>query len=507
MSEFNPTDPTGGPAERDDDIARHTRQIWIDRRPILVVLAARLKRQLVTISLFLLFFLLLSLEAPQGLSTEGYRTLCLFLLCSSLWVSNLLPLSITSLLAVAGIPLLSIMEADKAYAYFGNPVVFFVLGAFILGAAVVSCGLSTRIAIWVLKRFGHTPRKLVLSVFFLCAGLSCVMSEHAVAAMMFPIAVELMHGLNLRPGRSPMAKSLFFALAWGCIAGGTLTVLGGGRGPLAIGFLEEIGPQRWGHMAPNFHTITFVDYILYGLPLVVILLAVGWAILTFALRPEIDSVEPARIRLQEKINELGKTTWREQGVGIVLLSTIAAWVLVGHTYGLENIAMLGVGALFALRLARWREIEEGVNWGIVLTYGGAICLGSAMVESGLAGWFTGQVLPVEITSPKLFLLTIGVLVVLLTEFMSNSTVIAIMMPTALSLAPATLDPRIVVMSVVLPSNFAFMFPAATPATAMAYSSGTFAPIEAMRLGLLLDLAGLTALAGLIFLYWPAIGLL
>ena len=81
------------------------------------------------------------------------------------------------------------------------------------------------------------------------------------------------------------------------------------------------------------------------------------------------------------------------------------------------------------------------------------------------------------------------------------------MPTALSLAPATLDPRIVVMSVVLPSNFAFMFPAATPATAMAYSSGTFAPIEAMRLGLLLDLAGLTALAGLIFLYWPAIGLL
>ena len=507
MSDLVPTDPPEGPSNHENDVARHTRQIWIDRRPILLVLATRLKQQLITLSLFGVFFLLLTLEPPEGLSLEGYRTLCLFILCSSLWVSNLLPLSITSLLAVAGIPLLNIMEADKAYAYFGNPVVFFVLGAFILGAAVVSCGLSTRIAIWVLRRFGHTPRKLVLSVFFLCAALSCVMSEHAVAAMMFPIAVELMHGLNLRPGRSTMAKSLFSALAWGCIAGGTLTVLGGGRGPLAIGFLEEIGPQRWAHLDTSFHTITFVDYILYGLPLVITLLAVGWAILTFALVPEIDSVEPARKRLQEKINEMGKISWREQGVGLVLLSTVAAWVFVGHEYGLENIAMLGVGALFVLRLARWREIEEGVNWGIVLTYGGAICLGSAMVESGLAAWFTGQVLPVEITSPKLFLFTVGALVVLLTEFMSNSTVIAIMMPTALSLAPGSVDPRIVVMAVVLPSNFAFMFPAATPATAMAYSSGTFAPFEAIRFGLLLDLAGLAALAGLIFFYWPAIGLL
>ena len=474
-------------------------QVWIDRRPILVVIASRFQKPFITLGILCLFLLAIQLQPPQGLDQKGFRVFCLFMLCVTYWVSGLLPLSITSLLAIAAIPLLGIMPAEQAYSYFGSSVIFFVLGAFILGAAVVSCGLSTRLAVRVLKRFGQSPWSLVYSVYFLCALMSCLMSEHAVAAMVFPIVVELVRALKLKPGRSAMAKALYFAIAWGCIIGGTTTFLGGGRGPLAIGFLEKTFPGQ---------SIGFMEYIFYNLPLVLCLLGVGAFILKTVFPLEIQSIQPAHDRLEQQISWLGKISWREQGVALVLIATIVLWATVGHTIGLANIALLGVGALFLFRLSTWREIEENVNWAILLTYGGAICLGAAMSQTGAAHWLISEIVGEHIPSPQILLITIGILVTFMTEFMSNSAVIAIMMPAALALAPVfQLDPRVVTMAVILPSNFAFMLPAATPATAMAYSSGAFEPGEALKYGFLLDFAGLFFLSALVFIYWPLIGLL
>ena len=151
----------------------------------------------------------------------------------------------------------------------------------------------------------------------------------------------------------------------------------------------------------------------------------------------------------------------------------------------------------------WQDIEENVNWGIILMYGGAITLGSALAATGAAEWMTNLIVGDWKGSPELLMMAIGVLSVVLTEFMSNSAVIAILMPPALSLAANLgIDPRLMTMAVVLPSNFAFMLPMATPATAMAYSSGTFSPAEAVRRGAVMDLAGIVLLAGLIHVYWP-----
>ena len=96
-------------------------QIFVDRRPLWIVLFDRLRRYLLLALFFGVFFvLLMTLEGPSDLSAEGYKVLCLFFLCVLLWSTNLIPLSITSLLAIAAVPLLGVMEASKAYSYFGN---------------------------------------------------------------------------------------------------------------------------------------------------------------------------------------------------------------------------------------------------------------------------------------------------------------------------------------------------------------------------------------------------
>lgn len=473
-------------------------KVIIDRRPMWLILMSRFRPLLFVAALFAAFFFALQLDPPSGLNIAAWRTLCLFGLTVSLWISGIVPLAITSLLCIALIPLLGILNASQAYAYFGNKAVFFILGAFILGAAIVGCGLSTRMTIIALRRFGKTPRKLVLTVYLFTAIASCLMSEHAVAAMTFPIVWQITHALKLRRGHSVYGKSLYFALAWGCIIGGTTTILGGARGPLAIGILEEITKGQY--------TISFLQYVIYDLPLVILLMFFGWLILRFGYPPEIKSVDVAIEELETKIHAMGKWSLSERLVLIIMALTILTWIFAGEKLGLANIAIISAAAMFMFNLITWKDVEENVNWGVLLMFGGAITLGGAMSDTKAALWITQSIFGDWQGSAQTLMLMLGVVSLVLTEFMSNSAVIAILMPPALTLAKDYgIDPRLMTMAIVLPSNFAFMMPMATPATAMAYSSGFFTMREAMTAGMKFNLAGFVALLFLIYVYWPLFG--
>src|SRR5204862_8093303 len=115
------------------------------------------------------------MPATAGLSVGGQRTLAVFVLCLVYWVTSVLPLMVTSLLAMVLLPTTGAISAKDTYALFGNEAVFFILGAFILAAALMKCGLSTRIAITILRRFGHTPRSLLLSLFLMNAFMAFFM--------------------------------------------------------------------------------------------------------------------------------------------------------------------------------------------------------------------------------------------------------------------------------------------------------------------------------------------
>jgi sodium-dependent dicarboxylate transporter 2/3/5 len=484
-------------------MSQNKRRFIIDRRPMMVLILERLRRQLWLGLVFGVFALVITQSPPDGLTHAGWSTLCIFGLCVVLWATSLLPLAVTSLLAMAFIPLFDVMEASQAYRYFGSKVVFFILGAFMLSAALTTSGLSKRVATLIVERYGRTPRQLILAVFFMSALGATVMSSHAVAAMVFPIVVDIARALKLRPLRSKMGMALFFALAWGCIIGGSLTILGGGRGPLAIGLLEEATLDATSGLN---QTIGFTEYILYGAPMVLLMLGVGAYILVRHFKPEIDSTDAARVELAQKLHRMGKITIKERVVGLVVLVTIALWVFMGDRLGIANIAICSVGLLFVLGTISWREVEDNINWGVIIMYGGAICLGGAMDASGAALWLTGLVMNVT-DSPAVLMLIIVILSAGLTEFMSNSAVIAMLMPPALALAEAHgVDVKAMTMAVVLPSNFAFMFPVSTPVTAIAWSAGYYTPGKVASTGLILHGFGLVCMCLLILWWWPSLGL-
>src|SRR5262249_273474 len=157
--------------------------VVVDTRPLWRILVGETYRPIVLLIGLAAFVAVRTMSPPAGLTPPAQSALAIFALCLLSWLPNVIPLMLTSLPPLLLLPATGAISAKAAYALVGNEAVFFILGAFILAAALMKCGLSTRIAITVLRRFGHTPRTLLLSLFLMNACMAFFMSEHAVAAM------------------------------------------------------------------------------------------------------------------------------------------------------------------------------------------------------------------------------------------------------------------------------------------------------------------------------------
>ncbi len=471
--------------------------VIVDRRPLWLLLFLRGHRYFLLAGLAGLGLWLGSMQPPVGLSLPGWHALILFIVCVVLWVFQVIPLAITGLLAIAAQPLLGIASYQEAYATFGHPTVFFLLGVFILAAAFMRTGLSTRLAIALLRGAGRNPRHLVFRIMLSSAVLSCLMSEHAVAAMMFPIVLEFARALTFIPHGGSYGRLLFLAMAWGCVVGGITTLLGGGRAPLAIGFLEEFSEQSLG----------FLEWTALILPVAFVMFGVAYYLLLKFFPVDVESVEVVDQALQKKKEGLGKVRFSEQVISVVFLVAIIGWMAFGRQVGMASVAILAVIALFVFNVVRWVDLEKYVNWGIILLYGGAIGLGTALHRTGAGDWLVQHYILPSVTTPWALVVVLAVVSVVMTEAISNSAVVAVLMPIALSLAPQYgIDPRGLVLLIGAGSGLAYALPMSTPAVAIAFSSGYYRLREIALPALLLHLISLGCMLAAAKWWWPLFGI-
>ncbi len=422
------------------------------------------------------------------------RCVGIFVVCVSLWFTNLIPPAATGLLAIALLPLLNVLPEREAFGLFGNSAVFFMLGVFLLAGGTISTGLSKRVTLKALQRFDRSPDRLVVGVTVSAAFLSLWMPEHAVAAMIYPILVEIVDTLQLERG-SRYAKKLFLGLAWGAVIGGVGTFLGGARAPLALSMLKQAHPEV---------RISFLGWMAAALPVVVIMTLVALTILKLRLPSDIADIKAATRMLDGRVRRLGPMSGPERRLAGLGVLTIIAWITVGHTVGLAVIAILSSILLFALRIVDWRSVEGYVNWGVLVMYGGAIALGHALTETQAMAWMARQVITPE--TPKLvILLTVVASAMLLTEVISNSAAVAVLLPIAYSLGSMTgLDPVTMTLAVTIPSGLAFMLPVSSPPNAISFSAGHYSVRESVQLGWPMPVAAFVVVVTVILLWWQLV---
>jgi len=244
---------------------------------------------------FLLIAIFYLAPTPDGLTHDGQVMIGILLMAAVLWVTEPVPLAVTGLLIMIIQPLLQVMSPNEVFSSFGNQAVFFLIGAFILAGAIEKHGLHRRIALQFLSFFEKSPRFFTLGIMISCAFLSFVMPEHGVAALFLPIVVSVLIAMKIVPKQSNFGKVSMLCVAYGCSIGSLGTLIGGARNPLTVGVLSDIGIS-----------VTFFEWMLYSMPVVIITLPLVWLVLQFSFPIEIKNISAAKREIKNQVSIAGR---------------------------------------------------------------------------------------------------------------------------------------------------------------------------------------------------------
>jgi len=431
---------------------------------------------------------------PEGLTQNGQIMIGILIMAAILWITEPIPLAVTGLLIMIMQPILQVLPPADVFSSFGNQAVFFLIGAFIIAAAIEKHGLHRRIALRFLSHFDENPKMFTLGIMVSCAFLSFVMPAHGVAALFLPIVLSILIAMKVVPKQSNFGKISMLAVAYGCSIGSLGTLIGGARNLLIVGILsKELGI-----------TITFIDWMIYSMPIVLISLPLVWLVLQFSFPIELKDITRAKNEIKNQVIKAGRISGKEMQVLLILGLTIFLWIFFSNSvyFGLAVIAIFGAILLFLAGCISWKDVENRVPWGIILLYGGAITLGIGIQQTGAGEWIANQLIQIAGANIYVVILVIIIFTVLLTNIMSNIGAVALLLPIGIAIAPElSASPLFISMIIALSGGLAFMLVVSTPGNAITYSSGYFSTKDLFKAGVLANIICIVIVFTVAVVYW------
>jgi sodium-dependent dicarboxylate transporter 2/3/5 len=463
---------------------------------------------------FLVFVLiaLLPLDAT-AIPPEAQLTAAIAGLMIVWWITEAIPIFATALLPLVLFPLFGILSPTEAAVAYADQVVFLFLGGFLIAAAMQRWNLHRRIALHIIAVSGNSSRKLVLGFMAATAFLSMWISNTATAMLMIPIAVALVSTMmpdafsrdkSSSTGEKSFASCLILGVAYAATIGGIATLIGTPPNGVLVAQLSTIYPE-----APP---IDFFSWMVFAVPLMVLLLAITWFWLTLVIHRDLPStLEAGRFLISEELAKLGSLTRGERWTLLVFVVVALAWIfrlpkeigdltIPGITTVLPGvtdatIAVAGALALFLLPVDSRNGIytldwESAVRipWGILILFGGGICLSEGIIESGLAGVIAGSLGVLAVLPLVLIVLILALVISFLNEVVSNTAIASIMIPLlAIASIPLGINPMVLMVTAALASSLGFMLPVGTPPNAIAYGTGCMTTRDMVRSGFSLNI--------------------
>ncbi len=391
------------------------------------------------------------------------------------WIAQPVHLAVTGFLPLAVLAVFNFLPVNEILPAYAEQLVILLIGANMLATLWSRWGLDRRIALVSLLGIGTSTRQQILAWFSVAAVLSMVLPNAVVAAAMMPIVVAMLRFIGIEDiGKSAFGSALLMAVAWGTSIGGSGTPFGGAQNLLAVQFLER---QVIGH------EFLFTVWLARLLPVTLIVGAVAFLFLRFAIEPEMTSVAGTRVYFRQQLGELGAMGAPEKwGLGLFAAAIVLAFTRQLYADLIPGLTpayvFLAFGVLgFALRhrgepLLTWEYAQPRMVWGLIYLFAGGSALGQILSQTGTAEFLANQLLGLAAGNGLVAVTVFVIATVVLTQITSNTAATAIAVPITISTFQSLgLNPVPMVYLVTAAANYGIMLPSSSAGPAIAAGYG------------------------------------
>ena len=389
---------------------------------------------------------------------------------------------------ISKLDLTNLTQQKSIFATFADPIIILFLGGFFLADAATKFRLDINLARVLLKPFGTNPKYVLLGLMSVTALFSMFMSNTATAAMMLALLTPVL-ALFKPEDRGRAAFALCIPI--GANVGGIGTPIGTPPNAIALKFMQENG---W--------NVTFGDWMMFGIPFVVIMLLIGWVILI-----KMFPIDQKTLDLAKEMKGKFMTTPKAWVVYITFIVTILLWVIPKQYHGLDanSVAIIPI-AVFSVTGVITKKDLKAMSWDVLWLVAGGFALGVALGETKLANDLINSIPFAEWDSLALIVGS-SLICLFMATFMSHTATAALLMPIMASVAAGmvaggSMDaPGAIglLVTIAFASSLGMALPISTPPNAMAYATGHVEQKGMAISGTILCLIGLALSIGLMAL--------
>jgi solute carrier family 13 (sodium-dependent dicarboxylate transporter), member 2/3/5 len=470
-------------------------------------IAVKMLGLLLGVFLFIIFYFF----NPFNINEAANNTCSIALLMACWWMFEVIPLGITALIPVVFFPILGVIDGKTVASTYFNSTIMLFLGGFIIAIAMEKWELHKRISLKILSLIGGTPSQMILGFMIATAFLSMFISNTATAIMMLPIGIAVIIAMEESTSKAEakaFSTSLMLAIAYSASVGGLATLVGTPPN-LAFHRIFEI-------TFPDAPEISFGKWMLFGLPLSLLLLFILWIILTKFFYRIPKQIKISKNIIKDELKSIGKITIEEKQVLAVFIITGLLWIFrnglnlgffeipgwaslfrFGGFIDDGTVAIFMAVILFILpskrkkvRLLSAADIKK-LPWEIVLLFGGGFALAEGFHSSGLSSIVGSYFRDFSGIPEILVIMMICTIITFLTELTSNTATIQTILPILAGITvSAGMNPLLLMIPATIAASCAFMLPVATPPNAIVFGSGRIEIRDMVRVGIVFNIIGI-----------------
>lgn len=416
------------------------------------------------------------------------KCLLLLLVVAVLFITEKIPLAVTSIFAAVACWLLGLVDITEVFIGMSDSTVVLFGGMFIVGAAMFYTGLAQDIGGHIVKLFGTGEIKLMIGIMIIAAIMSAFLSNTGTTACLIPVVIGICKEAHIPVSREMMP------LAFAAGLGGTITLIGTPPNIIANVALKAAG------MADL--QFSFFEYAWIGVPItiagILYMIFIGRHLLPDR---EVTEFNVDNVEQEFEANETTKT--KKIICGIIMLGVILA--MATSIVPLEIAAVVGALLCVVTGCLSEKQAYASIDWVTIFLFAGMIPMATAMNTSGAGKLIAEYTVNAMGGNPSPYLITavLFCLAVVLTQFMSNTASKALLCPVGIALASQVgASPRAVLMAILIASSCAFATPVGTPPNTLVLGPGKYTFMDYVKCGSGLVVVCLIVSVIVIPIVWP-----